>query len=153
MRKENFQRRHCDSIESALQLLKWQTATASEEDRPLRTLGVDFFKFVFNGNMDKDAQYQFVEYLQTLNLANTLHVIKAAIWLMQHNVDFDIKFRWCKSATMLANLKSIRTPGYLMRELRRNRDTFMNIDLDAAPDIPNFDTAWTNFEQEDISKT
>lgn len=153
MRKENFQRRHCDSIESALQLLKWQTATASEEDRPLRVLGVDFFKFVFNGDMGKDVQYQFIEYLQTLDLANTLHVIKAAVWLMQHNVDFDIKFKWCKTATVRANLMSMRTPGYLMRELRRNQDTFMSIDLDAAPDIPNFDTAWTNFEQEDTSKT
>lgn len=137
MRKENFQQRHCDSIESALQLLKWQTATASEEDRPLRVIGVDFFKFVFNGNMDKDVQYQFIEYLQTLNLANTLHVIKAAIWLMQHNVDFDIKFRWCKSATILANLKSIRTPRYLMRELKQNRDAFMDVDLDAVPKTAN----------------
>lgn len=153
MRNENFQRRHCDSIEDALQLLKWQTATAPEEERPLRVLGVDFFKFVFHGNMDNTVQYQFIEYLQTLDLENTLHVIKAAIWLIQHNVNFDIKFRWCKSATILANLKSIRTPGYLMRELRRNQDIFMSIDLDAAPDIPNFDNAWTNFKQEDISKT
>lgn len=99
---------------------------------------VDCFLFDFRrhdrNGLSKDAQYGFFEFARTLDLSNQPAIVKLYIWLVQHAIDFDLKFRYNKSLPFLYNWQQRKKPGDMKRDIERiGRHKLIAYDLNKDP--------------------
>lgn len=98
------------------------------------TFRIDCFLFDFrkkypNGLPDK-IQYEFVDYTRTLDLANQQAIVKMAMWLIQHGIDFELKYQWNWDLPVRYNIGQRKKPAYLWKLIQGiDHDDLMAYDL------------------------
>lgn len=102
------------------------------------TFRVDCFLFDFRRHnpdgLEKQVQYQFFEYLRTLDMSQQQAIVKAYIWLMQHGVKFDFRYQYNKSLPFRYNWAQRKKPAKLKSLLESvDRDDLLSYDLSKDP--------------------
>lgn len=73
-----------------LQKLKWRTVT---DFRGITQLRINEFDFKMRQQLDQDTQYKLVEFIELHKDGYGRGILLIAVWLMQHDIKFDIKFK------------------------------------------------------------
>lgn len=121
---------------------------------PVSTRRVDMFlnRLLFKSNMDRisfvtfridcflfdfgpkglviEIQDELFQYMKTLDLAQQQAILKIYIWLMQHEVQFELRYSWNWDLPLAYNIRQIRKSAYLKSLIDSvDRNALMAYDL------------------------
>lgn len=125
----DFIESHRRDSDMLLQRLKWDTNTKQLEG--IFELKIDCYTFRFRPNLTGCEQYAFLDFLETLNLASEHAILKAGIWLLQHNISFRLQFSWNRHLPWFWCLPKLWRPRKIYRLLMKNRERCLKHDLSA----------------------
>lgn len=91
---------------------------------------IDFFCFKFLEPFGDGLHYQFVEFLETMDLRDRRSIVRAAIWLYQHGAKFHLVFEYNREAPFWYNIKNWRLPSQIEKKLTDIMDQVMVYDLE-----------------------
>lgn len=87
------------------------------EDVRFVSFRVDCFLFDFRpwhpDGLERQVQYDFLDYARTLDLANQQAIVKMMMWLIQKDVKFRLRYQWNRDLPFFYNLGQIRKPKKL----------------------------------------
>lgn len=115
-------------VEMFLNRVKWD-ACSKKSGSEIKRFQIDCFCFEFSPPLENGLQYRFAEFLETIDLKSYNSVFKIGVWLLQNDVDFQLKFKWNRHVPIIRSIQILGMPKKLYRMLMENREEFLNYDL------------------------
>lgn len=110
--------------------LKWNTANNTFQK--MSRIQIDCYEYRFDPPLNQQIQYGFIEYMETLDIKTEKELVKIAIWLIQHDVEFSMGFRWNRNQPVRYNLKQRKRPKKLYGRIMSCMEEAKTYDLSKA---------------------
>lgn len=110
--------------------LKFKTATGEFPD--MISLRVNCYLFRFKRPLSEQEQYAFLEYAETMDLAEIKSILAMAIWLGLSKIPYEIGFAYNKDLPPLQNLRYL----FYLRTIRKEAEELTQDILRKLEEIP-----------------